>query len=266
MHIRLMESYILEALAVFQYLTSRQLIRLLPSTSLSSINRYLRNLKNADRPLIRALHFGFAPWKWPLAPVYCLTDRWAKRLTTKLNYARENIKRPLSRSCFFAADYYHRIATIDFKISMFRYIQKQWYILNFYHCYFEREGSNHSHTWLLSKSKTALKEDDIQIIPDAIIGYTTPTWSELILFEQHMGNDSKRAIQQIMWHCRLLSKWVVNKKYGSKKNAQVYYVFENKSCMEAVKKRLQQVSGFSEFEPYFWMKTMDEDLSLLWLC
>jgi hypothetical protein len=57
----------------------------------------------------------------------------------------------------------------------------------------------------VSKSKAALQEGEVQIIPDAIIGYITPAGSELILFEQHMGSDAKRAIRQIMWHSRLLS-------------------------------------------------------------
>ena len=63
MKLRIMEGYILEALAIFQYLTSAQLIRLLPNISASTINRYLRALKQADKPTIRSLHFGFAPGK-----------------------------------------------------------------------------------------------------------------------------------------------------------------------------------------------------------
>lgn len=58
----------------------------------------------------------------------------------------------------------------------------------------------------MSKSKAALQIDDLTIIPDAIIGYLTPKSSEIILFEQHMGNDSKRAIKQIMWHCLFISQ------------------------------------------------------------
>ena len=87
-----------------------------------------------------------------------------------------------------------------------------------------------------------MQRGEIQIIPDAIVGYVTSTGSDLILFEQHMGSDAKRAIRQIMWHCRLLSKGVVNEKYGSQQNSQVIYVFENQSCMESVISRLEQVS------------------------
>ena len=169
----------------------------------------------------------------------------------------KNIKRPLGRSCFFAADYYHRIATIDFKISLIKWIKKQEYQLNFFHCYFEREWSNNSLTGIVSKSKAALQEGEIQIIPDAIIGYVTPAGSELILFEQHMGSDAKRAIRQIMWHCRLLSLWTVNKKYGSQQNSRVIYIFENKSCMGSVIHRLKNMSWFSQFKQFFRFKTMD---------
>ncbi len=61
MKLRIIESYILEALAMFQYLTSQQFICLLPHVSISTVNRYLRALKNADKPMIRSLHFGFFP-------------------------------------------------------------------------------------------------------------------------------------------------------------------------------------------------------------
>lgn len=58
-----MEVRILEALALFQYLTSVQLNRLFPKLSSSTINRYLRKLKRANRPTLRALEFGFHPKK-----------------------------------------------------------------------------------------------------------------------------------------------------------------------------------------------------------
>jgi len=213
--------------------------------------------------MIRSLNFWFSPWKWPLAPVYCLNDRWAKRLIDQWVYSQKNIKRPRSRSSFFATDYFHRIATIAFKIAFIQRIKTQWYQLNFFHCYFEREGSNNSHTGIMSQSKAVLQFEEFKIIPDAIIGYVTPKSSEIILFEQHMGNDSKRAIKQIMWHCFFISKWVVNKKYGSKKNCRVFYVFEHKSCMQAVTNRLEQVSGFWAFKHCFAFKTMQDNLSVL---
>lgn len=259
----LAQSYVLEALAIFQYLTSKQLCTILPNVSISTVNRYLRALRKIDKPLVRGLQFGFVPWKWPLAPVYCLTQRWAKWLAEQWKYSLENIKRPLGRSCFFAADYHHRIATIDFKISFIKWISRQWYWLNFFHCYFEREWSNNSSSWVTSKSKASLSAWDLQIIPDAIIGYSSSEWSQLILFEQHMGNDAKRALRQIQWHCFFLSLWVVNKKYGSQKNSCIYYVFENKSCMDSVIRRLEQVSWFAKFRPHFRFKTINQPLSLL---
>jgi hypothetical protein len=257
------QNYVLEALAIFQYLTSQQISTILPNVSISTVNRYLRALRKADKPLVRVLQFGFVPWKWPLAPVYCLTERWAKWLAAQWTYSLNNIKRPLGRSCFFAADYYHRLATIDFKISLIKWISRQWYTLNFYHCYFEREWSNNTLSGATSQSKALLKAWDLQIIPDAIVGYQTPQWSKLILFEQHMGNDAKRALKQIQWHCFFLSLWVVNKKYGSQRNSCIYYVFENKSCMDAVIRRLEQVSGFAKFRPHFRFKTIAQSLSVL---
>ena len=55
MKLRIIESYILEALAVFQYLTSQQLLGLLPNMSISTLNRHLRTLKQTSNPMIRSL-------------------------------------------------------------------------------------------------------------------------------------------------------------------------------------------------------------------
>jgi len=248
---RIMEANILEALALFQYLTSAQLIRLFPHVSLSTINRYLCDLKRATKPTTRALQFGFAPSKWPLAPVYCLTQQGRNWLMQNRWYTSEEIKMPKSRSCFFTTDYFHRIETINFKISFIRWIKRKHLSLKFFHCYFERQGSNNTHNRVLSQSKAAIKSEDVQIIPDALICYQTPHSTELILFEQHMGSDSKRAIKQILWHCYFLSKGIVSKQYWVSKNATVIYVFELESCRKQVVERLKRISSFSEFWPCF---------------
>ena len=57
----LAQSYVLEALAIFQYLTSKQLCTILPNVSISTVNRYLRALRKIDKPLVTGLQFGFMP-------------------------------------------------------------------------------------------------------------------------------------------------------------------------------------------------------------
>ncbi len=258
-----MENYILEALAFFQYLTAQQFQRILPTLSISTINRYLRGLRTSENPLIRRLSFGFAPAKWPLAPVYYLTAKGWQFLISKLNKKEIEVKRPLGRSCFYSADYYHRVATINFKIVFMQWLKQKGYHLNFFHCYFEREGGNNTLSGITSKSCASLQVGDIQIIPDAVIWYTTQQWSEILVFEQHMWKDVKRAIKQIQRHCRALSVGAVNKKYGSQKNSTIIYVFENEACMKSVIKRLNETKWFSNFEHYFWFKTMDANDSSL---
>ncbi len=255
MTIRIIEVYILESLALFQYLTSTQLLWILPIKSIASVNRYLRGLKTGSRPLIKMLEFGFAPGKWPLPPVYYLSDRWAKYLVNQLNYNPQGIRRPRWRSSFFASDYYHRIATINFKIAFIKRLSKKWYRLNFYHSYFDREGGNNSHSGITSKSLAALQAWGSQIIPDAIAGYTTEKRSHLIAFEQHMGKDAKRALKQIKQHCWALSVWAANKKYGSKRSCRIYYVFEHESCMNSVKKTAANSVQLIAFREYFRFTT-----------
>ncbi|MGI1672027.1 MAG: hypothetical protein K6L74_17115 [Neptuniibacter sp.] len=103
-------------------------------------------------------------------------------------------------------DYAHRMATIDFKIRFYKWLARKGYKLNFFDCYFERDGGNNSHSGTASKSRAALQVGDIQIIPDAVVGYTTPQGIQLFVFEQHMGKDVKRALRQIQTHCWALSQ------------------------------------------------------------
>lgn len=57
MTLRMIETYILEALAVFQYLTAKQLLDILPLTGIASVNRYLRILKSGKGALVKQLEF-----------------------------------------------------------------------------------------------------------------------------------------------------------------------------------------------------------------
>lgn len=52
---------ILEALARFKYLTSKQLQLIFNSQSCSYINATIRNLKKYKYPLIKSIEFGIAP-------------------------------------------------------------------------------------------------------------------------------------------------------------------------------------------------------------
>lgn len=55
------ERVILEALARFKYLTTKQLQRIFHDCCRSTINRAIRSLKAYKSPLVKSLEFGVVP-------------------------------------------------------------------------------------------------------------------------------------------------------------------------------------------------------------
>ena len=124
---------ILEALARFKFLTSRQLQLIFTLQSCSYINTAIRNMKTWKSPLITSIDFGIAPWKGRLARVHFLTLSGVRCLTKELGYPEGNILYPKNRNSFFQRDYFHRIASINFNIKFQQWLASNDHGLKFFH-------------------------------------------------------------------------------------------------------------------------------------
>jgi len=79
----------------------------------------------------------------------------------------------------------------------------------------------------------------------------------LVVFEQHNGRDTQRAINQMVNHAYALASGVYSDAYGVNKPARMYYVFEFESCMQAALRDFYGHAGLSRFSQYFLFKSID---------
>lgn len=79
----------------------------------------------------------------------------------------------------------------------------------------------------------------------------------LVIFEQHNGKDTQRAISQMVNHAYALASGVYSDAYEVSKPARIYYVFEFESCMNAAIREFLNHAGLNKFNQYFLFKSID---------
>ena len=237
---------ILEALARFKYLTTKQLQMILHSNNRGSINSAIRELKSAKFPLIKSMEFWVVPGKWRLAAVHHLTESGKRLLITKLWIKSEEVLAPKGSSAFFQRDYYHRLATIDFNIRFQQWIWQHGLQLKFFYSYFTKVKHGEQY-----RAITAIKYGNQRIEPDGLGVYKYNEKDVIFIFELHNGNDAKRAIEQIARHYNILVAGLYSIQNQVSSVARVIYLFEQKSCMEKVMKLFMADSRLRQLSDYF---------------
>jgi hypothetical protein len=79
----------------------------------------------------------------------------------------------------------------------------------------------------------------------------------LVIFEQHNGKDTQRAISQMVNHAYALASGVYSDAYGISRPARIYYVFEFESYMNAAIREFSNHAGLNKFRQYFLFKSID---------
>jgi len=73
----------------------------------------------------------------------------------------------------------------------------------------------------------------------------------MIVFEQHNGNDIKRAIHQMLQHCDHLETRLLKNQYQLSENPIIYYVLEQEKLMAPMIKRLQKEPRILNYQQCF---------------
>lgn len=243
---------ILEALARFKFLTTNHLQLIFSKKSNSYINSAIHDLKQVKYPLVKSLSFGVIPWKWRLANVHCLTYSGAKFLQQSLGYTEKNTHYPKGRNSFFSRDYFHRIATINFNIRLQKWLANHNHWLTLFHLYFNKSPVHN-----YRKAMTAVFNGNQWLEPDWIALLWVNNEKHLIIFEQHNGKDTQRAIRQMINHAYALASGVYSDAYEVSKPASIYYVFELESCMKAAIREFWNHVGLNNFSQYFLFKSIE---------
>ncbi|GMM86953.1 hypothetical protein [Pseudoalteromonas sp. MTN2-4] len=245
---------ILEHLAEFKYLTTDQVMGLLGNSGRPYILQLLNGLSDGKRPLTRFKDLGFYPGAGRLPRMHFLTPYGVNFLVENLDFDPDKVKAPKERTPLFQRDFFHRVFTIDFNIFVRKFCKKNQLKKVFFDYYFDQIGSQRNST---AKAKNALTVGDFQIIPDGIGKITDGENEKLFLFEQHNGNDSKRAIKQIYSHVEAIGEGLASEKYDYPKGVRVFYVFENEACARSVAKRMQEDNNLREHKEFFLFSTND---------
>ncbi len=101
------------------------------------------------------------------------------------------------------------------------------------------------------RTQTRIWSGGRYIEPDAIAVYRAEGVDQTILFEQHNGNDPKRALRQIKQHAMALL-------HTKTKNVRVVYVFQNSASMAAVVQAIQSCPKMQIVQNCFLFKTENE--------
>jgi len=243
---------ILEAVAWFKYLTTKQLQMIFFDKNRSAINSALRDLKACKYPLIKSLEFGVNPGRWRYAAIHHLTESGKRLLVEELGYKEKLVLCPARSSTFFQRDYYHRIATIDFNIRFQQWVWMHGYQIGFFHCYFTKLKRGESF-----RSITALPLANSWIEPDGVGLYIDNGIRKLFLFEMHNGNDANRAIKQIEKHYQAMVMGLYSIKYQVSRVARIVYVFEKQTCMEKVMGQFMANPKLQKLKKYFLFNHID---------
>ncbi len=249
---------ILESLAKYKFLTTKQMLRLGIVKYRTNLVPLLKDLRERHRPLIAKISFAVHPKYGRLEDVYYLTKWGVKFLVENLDYEKENIRYPIGTSSLFFRDYFHRLFTIDFHIEYEKWANENDYEVLFFHTYFDKVGANRSKTKkrLEALTKIELNDGKDYIIADAISMFQTPKRKYLFSLEVYNGKDTKRIIKQLKKHIIALSEGKPSLQYNFKRGSKVIVLFELENTMKAVIERLNQDEDFEEFENYFLFKTV----------
>lgn len=250
---------ILESLAKYKFLTTKQFLRLGIVKHRTNLVPLLRDLRDRHRPLIAKISFAVHPKFGRLEDVYYLTNWGVKFLIENLDYEREDIRYPIGKSSLFFRDYFHRLYTIDFHIEYEDWANKNDYEILFFHTYFDKVGANRgkSKNKLQALTKIELNEGKDYIIADAISMFESPERKYLFSLEVYNGKDTKRIVKQLKKHIIALSEGKPSLQYNFKRGSKVIVIFELESTMKAVIERLNQDDEFEGFDDYFLFKTID---------
>ena len=239
---------ILEALSIFKFLNTSQLIRVGVAQYRANLNKAFKELQLHN--MIWKLSFWVHPKLWRLQNYYYLKPKWKIFLVENLQYNEKSIKMPIGTSSMFFRDYYHRTNAIDFQIELYLHILKSWWEIFLYDTYYDHTWSTKKNAPLRAKTKLIFN-DGTFFIPDAITKVKLNNQIKIFTFEIYNWIDTKRVKQQLYKHVKSLQEWLPSIALDEKKGSKVLLLFDSTSCMNAVIGRVSKDTSFLNFKNLF---------------
>ena len=212
----------LEALAQYRYLTTHQFAHLGVAASPDAVR------KNVLRPLSvrhrNPVAFQDVGRHMGASRIWYLTKKGADDLAKAWEVGPEQIPYPIG-GVQFGAQYYHRVAQIDFHILLRQWADDIGAYVAVSDMDFVMEGSQRK-GGQTSVAKVFLKDGKSHIIPDALFGFSVNDTPFLYALEVHHVTSTQRVIFKLQNYFRALDEGAISYKYSYKQTPYVLNVYE----------------------------------------
>ena len=258
MYLKPKETDVLFFLGKYKFLSSSHLLELGLYKNRGDVSKLLKSMTDQKKPSVDVIKFPTDPTIGKLEYLYYLTKFGEKVLLEDLDYPYEKIKKVKSKP-ISTKDYFHRKSTIDFHIGLNQWLESNNGEIKFLNYYFDKMGT------FRDKENNTIREinrfylnDNRSFIPDITVKFKVNNESNIFLFEQHNGKDTKRLEEQLYVHLLAVAQDIVSKKFKFGKSNRVAVVCEEKSVKDSIIQRLQKTDDFKNFYNHFIFKTNDE--------
>ena len=281
--IRPTDEAVLKALAVYRFLTPKQLMRLAVTTEKSHLYEVLRRLKAQNPPhqtpakgtasikhrspaLVREFRFGPVPTLGRPDSIYTLTPRGAAVLTE--GHRHDQTVQVPRDAILFTSDYRHRVGCVDFHIALRAWAASAGVTLDFFDAYYDPgTGGGKGRT---PRAKTRITFHGGSLNADAIFALTDAKGvQKLYAFELYNGRNTGYVIEQLTDYLRAIGEEAIEKTYKYEKYAaRILCAFDDVEGMRLVCERMMSLPGFMDDSASFWLadkKVIDTQFSSAWM-
>lgn len=250
---------ILEKLNDYRFLTVPQMLSLGIANHSQTLNKALKMMYDAGKPLLDYINFGTFPTIGRIPYVYYLTKHGSALLAEALQLDPEELTYPKGVK-MFARDYFHRLQVVNFHILARSFCELYGASMDFFQTYFEHQGANHWGDPDKPKREALNKipiTEKTALIPDIIFQITDPKGKQwLFTGEVYQGHDTKRAYKQLEKHLLAIQKGSINTVYEYSRGIPVLVICEGGKAKNALMKRVSEDPAFSKAENFFLFRTL----------
>ncbi|MCW3159665.1 replication-relaxation family protein [Chryseobacterium oryctis] len=246
---------ILVNLGQFKYLTVSQMLRLDIMKGRRNLNRKLAELRQLSKPLVQNLSFSVHPVEGKLEHIHFLTPYGAEQLREYYGN-RFPVRYPKSNSPVFGFDYFHRLAVIDFEISLRIFAEKNDLGIVFFTTYFDKVSTEKEKGY---RAASAIMIDRTKyLIADAVFMMNTPYREDLYACEVFLDSDVARVLSSIRQHLNVLASGKFSEQYKIDYGSRLLCIFKHKNVMQKVMGKLYKDMDFKQAQKHILFKAADE--------
>ncbi|MEM6914634.1 MAG: hypothetical protein AAF511_11735 [Pseudomonadota bacterium] len=254
---------VLRALDTYRFLTVSQMLRLGVANDPGNLRKVLGRMVSARRDAngiprqkeIGVLDFGVLPRIGRLSRLYFLAPEGAA-LLAEADRDRPDPK-PVLHAVRFRNDYFHRVNTIDFHITLSQFAEANGHEITLTRQYFNRLPKTGNTP---PRPSTSIDLKPGYIDPDSIYMLRDPDGTErLLLVEIANGHQVDRVVKKLPLYGKALAQDKINHAfdYGSRA-PRVLWLFDQPRTLELVQQRAADDDWAQASMLYFFMRPLAE--------